>query len=99
MTWDTSNRRSRLPADWFSRVRPDILRRDPICKLQYPMCTRVSTQVDHVTLGDDHSYANLEGVCAACHAHKSALEGRITQLTRRQRRFRPLERHPSDRNP
>jgi len=96
MSWDTSNRRSRLPADWFTRIRPHILKRDPRCKLRYPGCTGVSTQVDHIQRGDDHSYANLQGVCAKCHATKSAREGRNAQLSRRQKRLRPQERHPRE---
>jgi 5-methylcytosine-specific restriction endonuclease McrA len=96
MAWNTSNRRERLPHDWFSRIRPHILKRDPRCKLRYPSCTKVSTQVDHINRGDDHNYDNLQGVCARCHAVKSAREGRQAQLTRRQRRIRPPERHPGD---
>jgi 5-methylcytosine-specific restriction enzyme A len=96
MSWNTSNRRSRLPADWFTVIRPHILARDPICKLRYHGCTGKSTQVDHIRRGDDHSYTNLQGVCAHCHAIKSAREGRQAQLTRSQRRKRPQERHPRD---
>lgn len=96
MSWDTSNRRSRLPANWFTVIRPHILKRDPRCKLQYQGCTGKSTQVDHIDRGDDHRYSNLQGVCAKCHATKSAREGRQAQLTRRQRRLRPLEEHPRE---
>lgn len=98
MPWSSSDRRSRLPSNWFSSARPHILRRDPMCKLQYQGCLGVSTEVDHVKRGDDHSPQNLQGVCKRCHATKSAREGNAAQLTRRQRRLRPPERHPSDRN-
>lgn len=96
MAWNTSDRRERLPKDWFTRIRPHILKRDPQCKLRYRMCQGVSTQVDHIQHGDNHSYENLQGVCSSCHATKSAREGRQAQLTRRQRRIRPLEEHPHD---
>jgi 5-methylcytosine-specific restriction endonuclease McrA len=96
MSWNTSNRRERLPRDWFTRIRPHILKRDPYCKLRYRMCQGVSTQVDHIERGDDHSYTNLQGVCSSCHAIKSAREGRQAQLTRRQRRLRSPEEHPRD---
>jgi 5-methylcytosine-specific restriction endonuclease McrA len=98
VAWGTSNRSSRLPPNWFSHIRPVVLKRDPRCKLQYQGCTAVSTQVDHKQRGDDHNFANLQGVCAKCHAIKSAREGRQAQLTRSQRRQRPSERHPSERD-
>lgn len=96
MSWHTSNRKARLPRDWESRIRPHILKRDPQCKLRYHGCTGKSTQVDHIIPNDDHSFKNLQGVCAHCHGIKSAREGRQAQLTRRQRRFRSPEEHPSD---
>ena len=96
MSWGTSDRASRLPPNWFSQIRPTVLKRDPRCKLQYQGCTQIATQVDHKQRGDDHALHNLQGVCAKCHATKSAREGRQAQLTRAQRRIRPQEGHPSD---
>ncbi|MCG3754680.1 HNH endonuclease [Amycolatopsis sp. Poz14] len=95
MAWNTSNRRDRLPRDWH-RIRRDILKRDPQCRLHYTGCTGRSTEVDHIERGDNHAYSNLQGVCTKCHATKSAREGRQTQLTRRARRFRPSEEHPGN---
>ena len=52
------------------RIRPVVLRRDPVCRLQLPGCTGQSTQVDHIVAvadgGSDHP-SNLRGVCEHCH--------------------------------
>ena len=84
--WQGSTRRARLPRDWAKRRRI-ILERDPICRLSYPdRCVIVSTEVDHRQAGDDHSLANLQGVCGPCHKHKTATE--------RPRAARGNEAHP-----
>lgn len=70
--WANSTRKATLPPDWNQR-RARILHRDPICQLQTPgICTHTSTEVDHDDNGPhDHSRANLRGVCAPCHAHRT----------------------------
>jgi 5-methylcytosine-specific restriction protein A len=92
MAWSTgrSARAERLPRDWYPRIRPRILRRDPACCLAYPCSTQVSTQVDHVEAGDDHSDHNLQGVCGPCHAIKSSAEGHAAKPQRK----RAVEQHP-----
>jgi 5-methylcytosine-specific restriction protein A len=93
MSWDTSTRAARLPANWRTVIRPRILARDPLCRLQLPgICTGVSTEVDHRIPGDDHSDANLWGVCTPCHAHKT--KGEAAQARWQVRERRPAERHP-----
>ena len=68
--WEGSTRASRLPRDW-SRRRAHVLARDPLCAI----CGEaVSTEVDHIERGDDHSYANLRGVCGRCHMRKTQQE-------------------------
>lgn len=80
--WQGSNRKARLPKGW-QRIRRRILRRDPICQL----CgINQSTQVDHITPGDDHSDSNLQGVCDHCHRRKSSEEGRKAKEARRANR-------------
>jgi len=70
---------------WRTRIRPRILRRDPICRCSmadcpvhrgWDGCTRPSTDVDHIVPkpngGDDD--ANLQGLCHECHSYKTAKE-------------------------
>lgn len=68
--WAGSTRRARLPKGWDKRRRY-ILQRDPICKV----CDEaVSTEVDHIQPGDDHSHTNLQGICKPCHRDKTQRE-------------------------
>lgn len=65
--WRTG-RNKRLPSDWQSR-RKVILARDGFkcqsCKVS------PATEVDHIKRGDDHSYDNLQSLCAECHRKKT----------------------------
>lgn len=88
--WHGSDRAARLPPDW-ARRRARILRRDPVCQV----CQLApSTQVDHVLPGDDHSEANLRGICGPCHATKSGREGGRAAAARRPPARRPPDPHP-----
>lgn len=69
--WAGSTRRQRLPPDW-PQIRRRILERDPVCTKCWQ---QPSTEADHIVNGDDHSDANLRGICTPCHRRKSALEG------------------------
>lgn len=74
--WADSDRRATLPPDW-PRRRANTLRRDPICTLNLPGCTTISTEADHAGDRDDHD--NLRGACASCHRKRTlqqAAEGR-----------------------
>lgn len=76
--WQTSNRRSRLPANW-QRLRSQVLRRDNHrCQWEDHLgirCNLTATDVDHIIAGDDHRIDNLQSLCAAHHAFKSSSEG------------------------
>ena len=56
------------------KLRGQVLARDPVCQV----CQRAaSAQVDHIkrlAQGGDDSYENLQGICLACHATKTAHE-------------------------
>jgi 5-methylcytosine-specific restriction protein A len=69
--WQGSTRRKRLPKGW-EKLRQFVLYRDPVCQV----CgLRPSTEVDHIIPGDNHSPANLQGICAdPCHKEKTARE-------------------------
>lgn len=77
--WEGSTRRQRLPRGW-EKTRRRILRRDPICK-DGRACDgmALSTEVDHTVAGDDHSDANLQGICADCHKVKTQEEARAAR--------------------
>jgi len=93
--WAGSTRKARLPYGWAARIRPDVLARDPVCRLRYVgVCTYQASQVDHKSPGDDHSLSNLQGVCASCHRLKSASEGGRAAALARSRRRRVPTRHP-----
>lgn len=85
MSWNTSDRRRRLPADW-DRRRKLILNRDPICR----HCRKAkATEVDHIRPGDDHSLSNLQGLCRDCHTRKTQAE-----KPRPESKYRKPEPHP-----
>jgi 5-methylcytosine-specific restriction enzyme A len=94
--WSSSERRQRLPPDWFKR-RARVLRRDQgICHV----CHRPGADsVDHVRPGDQHDEANLAAIHKVpCHAEKSAREGGTASgkqsRARASSRLRPAEAHP-----
>nr|DAF63966.1 MAG TPA: HNH endonuclease [Siphoviridae sp. ctGkF2] len=94
MSWESSNRRSRLPSDWDSR-RLLVLRRDSFrCRIGSVGCLVVATEVDHAVAGDNHSLNNLQAVCSACHKAKTQMEGLAKRQRLRSQRFRPKGRHP-----
>src|SRR4051812_11242359 len=87
-----------LPADWARVTRPRILARDPVCKLRTDCWGAKSTEVDHGDAGpDDHSDANLRGVCTACHARRTGQQGAAARNAKRPSRLRPQLDHPSSR--
>lgn len=92
MSWDTSDRRERLPDDWPA-IRATVLERDKgVC---YECGRPGADSVDHKERGDDHSMANLAAmhmnVWPYCHRRKSSSEGGIARAARRRR---PTEPHP-----
>jgi 5-methylcytosine-specific restriction endonuclease McrA len=73
--WAGSDRARRLPSNW-PVLRAMVLGRDPICRV----CNHApSLEVDHIQHGDDHSLANLQGICSPCHRTKSGREGQASR--------------------
>lgn len=104
MTWDTSDRRSRLPENWPALVRAAKKRAKATSKLGIEQCEarlpsgrrcpRVGSDVDHIIPGDDHRLRNLRLLCGTHHDRKSSREGREARERIKQSRFRPSEDHP-----
>ncbi|AEJ92316.1 HNH endonuclease [Mycobacterium phage DroogsArmy] len=98
MTWNTSDRASRLPADWDLNYRQPVLRdADYRCQLRLRGCLGKATEADHIKPGDDHSRDNLQAACSRCHGKKSSREGNDKKARMRAARFMPQERHPGSR--
>jgi 5-methylcytosine-specific restriction protein A len=98
-SWNSSDRKSRLPSNWSSLRRRVLSRDHKVCQLKYKDCIRKATEVDHIVAGDDHSMDNLQAVCAWCHKLKSSMEGHKAKSVLRRLRKRPVEPHPGVRNP
>lgn len=69
----------------WRRIRMQVLKRDPYCRIGGPRCTRISTTVDHiqplsVAPHRAHDLTNLRGACAACNYAGGA---RLTNAKRR----------------
>lgn len=89
--WADSNRRSRLPKDWSSRIVPRIRKRD------HNRCVRCSSttrlEVHHIGDDDDHGDANLETLCHDCHATETSRQATAARRPRPSAKRTP-PRHP-----
>ncbi|MEU6614472.1 HNH endonuclease [Streptomyces parvus] len=93
--WAGSNRRDELPADWYTVLRPAVLRRDEHrCRWREGrvVCGHHANQVDHIGDRHDHRLENLQALCAHHHGIKSSREGNAARW--HERAQRPPERHP-----
>lgn len=81
--WAATQRgtRSQRGYGWaWEQLRAKVLKREPLCR----MCRAagravIATTVDHITpkqLGGSDDEGNLQPLCKACHAVKTAKEGR-----------------------
>lgn len=95
MSWQTSDRRERLPDNWTTVLVPKVKRRARgRCEATHhvPECNGRGTEVDHIVQGDDHSPTNLQLLSAPCHARKTRLDnGYVASVAA------PQERHPGRR--
>lgn len=77
-----SNRKQRLPSNWYS-LRSKVLRRDNYgCKWldEYGKeCKSKATDVDHILRGDNNSLDNLQSLCTYHHRYKTAKEGNLAK--------------------
>jgi len=94
--WEGSDRKSRLPVDW-DRLRHVVLKR---CGFRCEWaenglrCHERASDVDHIIAGDDHSLANLQGLCGRHHLAKTSREANAAQAERRKLRRLPEEKQP-----
>jgi hypothetical protein len=95
MSWDTSDRRARLPSDWPKRVAHTKARAQGRCegislhgepRWHVAECDGIGTDCDHDHRGDDHSLANLRWLSSPCHTFKTHAE--------KPQRSRPRPSHP-----
>uniref|UniRef100_A0AAU8GLV7 HNH endonuclease n=1 Tax=Mycobacterium phage Stink TaxID=3136630 RepID=A0AAU8GLV7_9VIRU len=97
-SWSSSDRSSRLPADWDENYRQPVLAAaGHRCQIRARGCLGKATDVDHIRRGDDHSRSNLQAACNRCHGRKSSAEGHARKRQLRAMRRRPIERHPGSR--
>lgn len=91
MSWNTSDRRTRLPDNWPALVAAVKRRARGRCEaaLHAPGCNGKGTDVDHVTQGDDHSMHNLQLLSRPCHDRKTRLDNGYHAAVKA-----PTERHP-----
>lgn len=94
VTWQQqSRRRSQLPPNWTALRATVRARAGARCEHVNPngqRCTTTGNQCDHITRGNNHNLDNLQWLCHAHHAAKTALEG----ATAKPNRHRPAEPHP-----
>ncbi|MEU0991992.1 HNH endonuclease signature motif containing protein [Streptomyces sp. NPDC005953] len=93
--WAGSNRRSELPPNWYTELRPFVLQRDNYrCKWNEngPACGHPANQVDHIGDPDDHRPENLQALCAHHHGIKTSRQGNAARWAETTRR--PPEKHP-----
>lgn len=99
MSWQSSDRRSRLPRNW-AKLRAAVLRRDGYrcVHVRYDTgarCAHAATDVDHIEPNDNHAMDNLQSLCAWHHKQKTAQEA----AQGRGRHARPPRRRPKDDHP
>ncbi len=97
MGWETSDRKSRLPADWPSRRRRVLIRDGYACQVRSDTgikCGAPSNEVDHIVRGDDHRESNLQAICRSHHAAKTTAEAAEARREKFIPRRRPAEKHP-----
>lgn len=95
MSWATSDRRQRLPANWPT-IRAEVQRlAGNRCEAEEHArgCNGYGTDADHIISGDNHDVDNLQWLSAECHKAKTARESAQRNHLRATMRRR-TEQHP-----
>ena len=97
MAWESSDRASRLPANWKQLVAKVWERDGGRCTWKLPKsgkrCPRKGADVDHIRNDDDHSLGNLRLLCRAHHDQKTQREARFGRMKRKGKKRRE-DPHP-----
>lgn len=97
VSWDGSDRRSRLPADWTERRNAVKLRAGGRCEALLhdgSRCDAIGTDCDHLRRGDDHDLSNLQWLCQWHHKRKTRIEA-LQALNDMRQKNAPMQRpHP-----
>lgn len=97
MSWDNSDRRSRLPADWAERRDAVKRRADGRCEAMLhdgSRCDAVGTDCDHRQRGDNHSLENLQWLCPWHHKRKTRSEALEALSAIRHKNMPKQQSHP-----
>lgn len=90
-----TSRRAELPADWYTRIRPAVIKRDKgRCRWieNNARCAEPGTDVDHKDDPMDHGLSNLRLLCATHHARRTSAQGVAAKKAWKERN---VERHPA----
>lgn len=93
--WDSSSRRSDLPANWPA-LRRQALERDGY-RCRRVGCHEDATDVDHARARDDHRLESLESLCGEHHRAKTLAEAQAAARELRAKAHHPREQHPARR--
>jgi len=94
MSWETSDRRERLPGDWKQRVKKVWARAKGQCEWRLDSgarCPRKGADVDHIRNDDNHSMGNLRLLCRHHHDKKTQREARFGKAKKRPAKRREEE--------
>lgn len=90
-----SGRKTALPADWQTRIRPAVIVRDSgRCRWIEGgrRCPERATDVDHINDPHDHSLANLRALCGMHHRRRTSRQGHAAKAAWKNRN---VEAHPA----
>jgi len=95
--WTDSQRRERLPPDWF-KVRARVRRRasgrcEQVDDNGY-RCTAPGTDCHHLGDPQDHTDSNLQLLCHDHHAAHTTVQGNSARARVQAAARHPVERHP-----
>lgn len=95
--WAGSKRRSELPSNWYTEIRPAVLERDghrcTATLRNETRCAEPGTDVDHIGDPQVHSMENLRLLCSWHHDRRSSAQGNAARGRPPSLR-RPAEKHP-----